>query len=98
MLENCAAGDLYHIVQDSGPIWEEGWLVSQVNATLHSHFFLGRLVYADCVPVWGGKRKGGSCVCVCVCVCVCACVCVYVCVCVCGRDEWLASKSGGCLA
>jgi len=23
---------------------------------------------------------------------------VAVCVCVCGRNEWLASKSGGCLA
>ncbi|KAF5828478.1 kinase-like domain-containing protein, partial [Dunaliella salina] len=30
VLENCAAGDLYHIVQENGPIWEEGWLVSQV--------------------------------------------------------------------
>ncbi|GFR44358.1 hypothetical protein Agub_g5579 [Astrephomene gubernaculifera] len=30
VLENCAAGDLYRIVQQSGPIREEGWLVSQV--------------------------------------------------------------------
>lgn len=30
VLENCAAGDLYRIVQASGPIQQEGWLVSQV--------------------------------------------------------------------
>ncbi|GLI67659.1 hypothetical protein VaNZ11_011910, partial [Volvox africanus] len=30
VLENCAAGDLYRIVQQTGPIREEGWLVSQV--------------------------------------------------------------------
>lgn len=31
VLENCAAGDLYRIVQQTGPIREEGWLVSQVK-------------------------------------------------------------------
>ncbi|PNW73286.1 hypothetical protein CHLRE_14g626466v5 [Chlamydomonas reinhardtii] len=30
VLENCAAGDLYRIVQSNGPLREEGWLVSQV--------------------------------------------------------------------
>ncbi|KXZ49127.1 hypothetical protein GPECTOR_23g56 [Gonium pectorale] len=31
VLENCAAGDLYRIVQQNGPVREEGWLVSQVR-------------------------------------------------------------------
>ena len=30
VLENCAANDLYHSVQLSGPITLEGWMVSQV--------------------------------------------------------------------
>ncbi len=31
VLENCAAGDLYRIVQSEGRITNEGWLVSQVS-------------------------------------------------------------------
>lgn len=30
MLENCASGDLYRIVQQTGRVQEEGWMVSQV--------------------------------------------------------------------
>jgi hypothetical protein len=31
VLENCAAGDLYRIMQANGPVRDEGWLVSQVG-------------------------------------------------------------------
>ena len=34
VLENAASGDLYSIVHDVGHIRYEGWLVSQVGATL----------------------------------------------------------------
>lgn len=59
VLENCAAGDLYHIVQENGPIWEEGWLVSQVSkgrpgVTNHTNIFLPWWGIGEIRPVIGG--------------------------------------------
>ncbi len=30
MLENCAAGDLFSVINDTGAVQEEGWMVTQV--------------------------------------------------------------------